>query len=151
MCAEELGDDAALVRVKRILLDVETVPYVPAGFSAQNRPPSVSSRLLDFFFDVVKYNWLVNLSQDRTALYRNYPPQPDLPRPYHLLPSAAAKAKRAETAGNESAKGNRATGERAQANNSSRSSVELSDDAPLIPQRRREMRKRKANTVDLAG
>jgi hypothetical protein len=56
MCAEELGDDAALVRVKRILLDVETVPYVPAGFSAQNRPPAVSSRLLDFFFDVVKYN-----------------------------------------------------------------------------------------------
>jgi hypothetical protein len=56
MYAEELGDDAALVRVKRILLDVETVPYVPAGFSAQNRPPSVSSQLLDFFFDIVKYN-----------------------------------------------------------------------------------------------
>ena len=43
MCAEEIGDDAALVRVKRILLDVETVPYVPAGFSAQNRPPPVSN------------------------------------------------------------------------------------------------------------
>jgi hypothetical protein len=26
MCAEELGDDAALVRVKRNLLDMETVP-----------------------------------------------------------------------------------------------------------------------------
>jgi hypothetical protein len=50
MCAEELGDEAALVRVKRILLDVETVPYVPAGFTAQNRPVSV--RLLDFFFDM---------------------------------------------------------------------------------------------------
>jgi hypothetical protein len=50
MCAEELGDNAALVRVKRILLDVETVPYVPAGFTAQNRPVSV--RLLDFFFDM---------------------------------------------------------------------------------------------------
>jgi hypothetical protein len=48
MCAEELGDDAALVRVKRILLDVETVPYVPAGFTAQNRPISV--QLLDFSF-----------------------------------------------------------------------------------------------------
>jgi hypothetical protein len=56
MCAEELGDDAALVHVKRILLDVETVPYVPAGFSAQNQPPSVSSRPLDFFFDIVEYN-----------------------------------------------------------------------------------------------
>jgi hypothetical protein len=42
MCAEELGDDAALGRVKRILLDVDAVPYVPAGFTAQNRPPSVS-------------------------------------------------------------------------------------------------------------
>jgi hypothetical protein len=56
MCAEELGDDVAFVRVKRNLLDVETIPYVPAGFSAQNRPPSVSSRPLNFFFDVVKYN-----------------------------------------------------------------------------------------------
>jgi hypothetical protein len=56
MCAEELRDDAALVRVKRILLDVETVPYVPAEFSAQNRPPSVSNRLLNFLCDVVKYN-----------------------------------------------------------------------------------------------
>jgi hypothetical protein len=49
MCAEELGDDAALVRVRRILLDVDAVPYVPAGFTAQNRPPAVSVRLLDFF------------------------------------------------------------------------------------------------------
>jgi hypothetical protein len=56
MCAEELGDNAVLVRVKRILLDMETVPYIPAGFSTQNRPPSVSSQLLDFFFDIVKYN-----------------------------------------------------------------------------------------------
>jgi hypothetical protein len=60
------------------------------------------------------------------ALYRSYLPQPDLPRPYHTLPSAAAEAKRAKTAGNESAEGSRATGERAQANNSSESSVELS-------------------------
>jgi hypothetical protein len=52
MCTKELGDDAALVRVKRILLDVETVPYVLAGFTARNRQPSVSVRLLDFFFDM---------------------------------------------------------------------------------------------------
>jgi hypothetical protein len=50
MCAKELGDDAVLVRVKRILLDVDAIPYVPAGFTAQNRPPSVSVRLLDFPF-----------------------------------------------------------------------------------------------------
>jgi hypothetical protein len=29
MCAEELTDDAALIRVRRVLLDVDTVPYVP--------------------------------------------------------------------------------------------------------------------------
>jgi hypothetical protein len=52
MCAEKLGDDAALVRVKRILLDVDAVPYVPAGFTAQNRPLSVSVRLLDFSLDL---------------------------------------------------------------------------------------------------
>jgi hypothetical protein len=85
------------------------------------------------------------------ALYRSYPPQPDLPRPYHTLPSAAAEAKRARTAGNESAEGGRATGERVQANNSFGSSMELSNDAPLIPRRRRKMRKRKASTTDLAG
>jgi hypothetical protein len=52
MCAEELGYDAALVRVKQILLDVDAVPYVPAGFTAQNRPLSVSVRLLDFSPDL---------------------------------------------------------------------------------------------------
>jgi hypothetical protein len=93
----------------------------------------------------------MNLTQDQTVLYRGYPPQPDLPQPYHMLPSAAAEAKRARTADNESAEGSRATGERAQANNSTGSSVELSDDAPLIPRRRQEMRKRKASTADHAG
>jgi hypothetical protein len=46
MCAEELTDDAALIRVKRVLLDVNTVPYVPKLFSAQNPPKPVSVRLL---------------------------------------------------------------------------------------------------------
>jgi hypothetical protein len=49
MCVEELGDEAALVCVRQILLDVDAVLYVPAGFTAQNRPPAVSVRLLDFF------------------------------------------------------------------------------------------------------
>jgi hypothetical protein len=33
MCAEELSDDAALLRVKRVLLDVDAVPYVLGLFS----------------------------------------------------------------------------------------------------------------------
>jgi hypothetical protein len=45
MCAEELSDDAALLRVKRVLLDVNAVPYIPGLFSAQNPPKQVSIRL----------------------------------------------------------------------------------------------------------
>jgi hypothetical protein len=46
MCAEELTDDSALIRVKRVLLDVNAIPYVPELFSAQNPPKPVSVRLL---------------------------------------------------------------------------------------------------------
>jgi hypothetical protein len=46
MCAEELTDDAALIRVRRVLLDVDVVPYVPQLFSAQNPPKPVNIRLL---------------------------------------------------------------------------------------------------------
>jgi hypothetical protein len=42
MCAEELTDDAALVQVKRVLLDVNMVPYIPELFSAQNPLEPVS-------------------------------------------------------------------------------------------------------------
>jgi predicted N-formylglutamate amidohydrolase len=45
MCAEQLSDDAVLLRVKRVLLDVNTVLYVPKLFSAQNPPKPVSVRL----------------------------------------------------------------------------------------------------------
>jgi hypothetical protein len=38
MCAEELTDDAALIRVKQVLLDMNAVPYIPELFSAQNLP-----------------------------------------------------------------------------------------------------------------
>jgi hypothetical protein len=34
MCAEELTDDTALIRVKWVLLDVNTVPYIAELFSA---------------------------------------------------------------------------------------------------------------------
>jgi hypothetical protein len=46
MCAEELSDDAALLRVKRVLLDVDAVPYVPELFPTRNPPIPVSIRLL---------------------------------------------------------------------------------------------------------
>jgi hypothetical protein len=46
MCAKELTEDAPLIRVKRVLLDVNAIPYVPELFSAQNPPKPVSVRLL---------------------------------------------------------------------------------------------------------
>jgi hypothetical protein len=46
MCAEELSDEAALLRVQRVLLDVDAVPYVPGLFSARSPPKPVSIRLL---------------------------------------------------------------------------------------------------------
>jgi hypothetical protein len=42
MCAEELPDDAAHTRVRRVLLDVDKVPYVAELFSARNPPNPVS-------------------------------------------------------------------------------------------------------------
>jgi hypothetical protein len=55
MCAEELADDAALVWVKRVLLDVEAVPYVREGFSARNHLEPVSLRLLVILSVVLKF------------------------------------------------------------------------------------------------
>jgi hypothetical protein len=46
MCAEDLPDEVALQRVQRVLMDVDTVPYVPTLFSARNPPKPVSIRLL---------------------------------------------------------------------------------------------------------
>jgi hypothetical protein len=46
MCAEELSDEAALIRVKRVLLDLNAVPYVPRLLSAQNPPKPVSVQLV---------------------------------------------------------------------------------------------------------
>jgi hypothetical protein len=42
LCAEELPDAIALTRVRRVLLDVDAVPYVPTLYSAQNPPNPVS-------------------------------------------------------------------------------------------------------------
>jgi hypothetical protein len=54
MCAEELTDDAALIRVKQVLLDVNAVPYIPELFFAQYPPKLVSVRLLwnKFYFSI---------------------------------------------------------------------------------------------------
>jgi hypothetical protein len=46
MCAEELTDEAALTRVRRVLLDVDAVPYIPQLFSSQNPPKPISIQLL---------------------------------------------------------------------------------------------------------
>jgi hypothetical protein len=96
MCAEELTDDAALIRVKRVLLDVNAVPYVPELFSAKNPPKPVSVRLLFGISSVLVQPLTKNPLQGHTELYRSYPPQPDIPQPDHLLPSATAEAKKAQ-------------------------------------------------------
>jgi hypothetical protein len=46
ICAEELSDEAALLRVKQVLLDMNAIPYIPGLFSARSPPRSVSIRLL---------------------------------------------------------------------------------------------------------
>jgi hypothetical protein len=39
-------DEAALTRVRRVLLDVDAIPYVPQLFASQNPPKPESIRLL---------------------------------------------------------------------------------------------------------
>jgi hypothetical protein len=46
MWTEELTDEAALTRVRQVLLDVDAVPYVLQLFAAQNPPKPVSVQLL---------------------------------------------------------------------------------------------------------
>jgi hypothetical protein len=46
MNAEELTNEAALIRVKRVLTDVNAVPYISGLFSARSPPKLVSIRLL---------------------------------------------------------------------------------------------------------
>jgi hypothetical protein len=46
MCTEELTDEAALIRVKRVLLDMNAIPYVTGLFSTRNPQKPVSIRLL---------------------------------------------------------------------------------------------------------
>jgi hypothetical protein len=89
-------------------------------------------------------------------LYRSYLPLADIPQPYHLLPSAAAEAKKAqssddlpsgETTENEIPLTEKATKGKANKNNSPGSSVELVEALPSVPRGRRVVRKHKANVV----
>jgi hypothetical protein len=157
MCTEELTDDAALIRVKRGLLDVNTVPYTPELFSAENPLEPVSFQLLGIISVDLELPLTKNPLQGHTVLYRSYPPQADIPQPYHLLPSAAAEAKRAQssddlpsgkTTESEIPPTEKATEGKANKNNSPGSSMELVEALPSVRRGRRVVRKRKANVVE---
>jgi hypothetical protein len=159
MCAEELTDDATLIWVKRVLLDVNAVPYIPQLFSTKNPPKPVSIRLLFTTSSAVLPLLTENLLQGHTELYRSYPPQPDIPRPDHLLPNAAAEAKRAQAAealpdSETTASGSPLAEKEAEGkvkNNSPGSSVELVESLPVVPRGRRIVRKRKAHVIEPPG
>jgi hypothetical protein len=98
-----------------------------------------------------------NLLQGHTELYRSYPPQPNIPRPHHLLPSAAAEAKKArvvvalhssESTEDESPQAEKEAEGGARRDNSPRPAVELTEALPSVPQGRRVVRKRKAQVVE---
>jgi hypothetical protein len=82
-----------------------------------------------------------NLLQGHIELYRSYPPQPDIPRLDHLLPSAATTESGSPLAERE------AEGE-ARRNNSPGPFVELTETLPSVPQGRWVVRKRKAHVVE---
>jgi hypothetical protein len=98
-----------------------------------------------------------NLLQGHTELYRSYPPQPDIPRPDHLLPSATVEPKRARIAqalhSSESMEDGSPLAEKeaegeARRDNSPGPAVELTETLPQVPQGHRVMRKRKAQVVE---
>jgi hypothetical protein len=98
-----------------------------------------------------------NLLQGHTEFYRSYPPQPDIPHPDHLLPSAAAEAKRtrlaavqhsSESTEGESPPAETVTKREVREDNSPGPAVELAAALPLVPQGRRVVRKRKALEVE---
>jgi hypothetical protein len=157
MCAEKLTDDAALIRVKWVLLDVNMVPYIPELFSAQNPPELVSFRVLGILSVVLELPLTENPVQGHTALYWSYPPQSDIPRSYHLLPSAVAEVKRAqssndlpsgETTESEIPLMEKAAEGKPNKNNSPGSSVELVEALPSVRRGRWVVQKRKANIVE---
>jgi hypothetical protein len=98
-----------------------------------------------------------HLLQGHTELYRSYSPQPDIPRPDHLLPSAAVEAKRARKAAalhsSESTEGGSPLAEtgtegEVRKDNSPEPAVELATTLPPVPQGCRVVRKRKVQEVE---
>jgi hypothetical protein len=53
MCAKEPQPNEVLTRVKRVLLDVDAVPYVPQLFSAKNQPQPVSTQHVRVLFGAI--------------------------------------------------------------------------------------------------
>jgi hypothetical protein len=79
MCTEELTDDAVLIQVKRVLLDVNMVPYVPKLFSAQNPPEPIRFRLREKISVVLEHPLKI-LCRDTgrcTGVIRHKPTSPD--------------------------------------------------------------------------
>jgi hypothetical protein len=80
MCEEELSDEAALLRVERVLLDVDAVPYMPKLFSARNPPKPVSIRLLfvedELCFAAANWKHSAKDTENYTAATRRDPTSP---------------------------------------------------------------------------
>jgi hypothetical protein len=98
-----------------------------------------------------------HLLQGHTELYRSYPPQPDIPRPDHLLPSATVEAKRARKAAalhsSESTEGGSPLAETStegevRKDNSPGPAVELATTLPLVRQGHWIVSKRKVQEVE---
>jgi hypothetical protein len=68
----------------------------PGAVLSAKSSKAVSFRLLGINFVFQELPLTENPLQGHTALYRSYPPQSDIPQPDHFLPSAAAKAKKAQ-------------------------------------------------------
>jgi hypothetical protein len=101
-----------------------------------------------------------DLLQGHTELYRSYPPRPDIPRPDHLLPSAAVEAKRARiAAAQRSSRSTEAVSPQAEEgaegearrDSSSKPVVELAGALLLVLQGCRIVRKRKAQEIESSG
>jgi hypothetical protein len=143
-----------------VLLDVDAVLYMPELFSARNPPKLVSTQLLFVGIHLFMPSLTENLVQGHTELYHSYPSRPDIPRPDHLLPSAAVEAKRARIAAAQRSSESmedegplvekEAEGE-ARRNDSPRPAMELTEALPLVPQGRRVVRKRKAQEFKSSG
>jgi hypothetical protein len=89
--AEYIEKGEALLRVSRVLMGAETVPYVSSLYTAKNPPKQVgiSSRIiLSSTSGVLCYNLVLTYLeirlQDDINVYQSMPPMPDIERLSHL-------------------------------------------------------------------